>query len=463
MNLQEILILADELIFTSTGNHLDNLQQEVLTGILEGKKYGNIANEKEYSEGYIRDLASQLWQILSKELGENINKSNFKSTIERIYNDKYSTNFVNNNNNNINLCRYDSQNSNEKSEQESKLSETKSLEYLHRIPKQKDFYGRKAELEQLQAIITKQECELLTIYGQKGIGKTALTVKLVEQIKDNYQSLFWLNLEYSASLSDLINYLTQEEINPEQKQTLNYSKTTIVKKFKTFIQNLSQYPSLIVLDKLESIFQPEKLAGTYQPEYQYFNLFIKAITKTNHQSCVILLTQELSRDLEQLADLNESCQSFAVKGLGKDANYLLSQEKLREQNYYEQLTEIYQGNPLYLKLISKTIKKYFQGKISKLLEHEQPFIEDNLRSVLAEKLDLLTEREKQILIFFSQDKQKISLEELKAQIKIPMSELIIALQSLERRLLIEITEAKNITYLTIDSLYNHTMTCLKLP
>ncbi len=452
MNLQEILILADELIFTSTGKHLDNLQQEVLTGILEGKKYGNIANEKEYSEGYIRDLASQLWQILSQELGENINKSNFKSTIERIYNNKHST--VIGDNYHISFCNYDSQNSNGKLPQESKLSETKSLEYLHKIPKQKDFYGRKAELEQLQAIITEQECQLLTIYGLKGIGKTALTVKLVEQIKDNYQSVFWLNLEYFANLGDLINYLIEEDINPEQKQTLNYSKTTIVKKFKTFIQNLSQYPTLIILDNLESIFQPEKLAGTYQPEYQYFNLFIKAITKTNHQSCVILLTQELSRDLEQLADLNESCQSFAVKGLGKDANYLLTHEKLRDQNFYEQLTEIYHGNPLYLKLISKTIKKYFQGKISKLLEHEQPFIEDNLRSVLAEKLDLLTEREKHILTMLAENKQAISLEELRTKIKIPISELIINLQSLERRLLVEIKQNKNSTYLAIDSLYH---------
>lgn len=454
MNLQEILILADELVFTSTGKHLDNLQQEVLKGILEGKRYGNIANEKEYSEGYIRDLASQLWQILSQELGENINKSNFKSTIERIYNDKYSTNFVNNNNNNINLCRYDSQNSNGKLPQESKLSETKSLEYLHKIPKLKNFYGRKAELEELQGIITEQECQLLTIYGQKGIGKTALTVKLLEQIKDNYKSVFWINLEYFANLCDLINYLIEEHINPEQKQTVNYSKTTIVKKLKTFIQNLSQYPSLIILDKLESILQPEKLAGTYQPEYQYFNLFIKAITKTNHQSCVILLTQELSRDLEQLGDLHESCQLFAVKGLGKDANYLLSHEKLREQNCYEQLTDIYQGNPLYLKLISKTIKKYFQGKISKLLEHKQPFIEDNLRSVLAEKLDLLTEREKQILTILAQNKQAITLEELQTKIKIQISELIINLQSLERRLLVEIKQNKNSTYLTIYSLYH---------
>ncbi len=453
MNLQEILILADELIFTSTGKHLDNLQQEVLTGILEGKRYGNIANEKEYSEGYIRDLASQLWQILSKEIGENINKSNFKSTIERIYNDKYST-IIGDNNKNINLCRYDSQNSQEKLPQESKLSETKSLKYLHKIPKQKDFYGRKAELEELQVIITEEECQLLTIYGQKGIGKTALTVKLVEQIKDNYQSVSWLNLEYFANLGDLINYLIKEDINPEQKQTLNYSKTTIVKKFKTFIQNLSQYPTLIILDNLESIFQPEKLAGTYQQGYQHFRLFLKAITTTHHQSCVILLTQELSRDLENLADLNESCQLFAVKSLGKDANYLLSHKKLREQNYYEQLTEIYQGNPLYLKLISKTIKKYFQGKVSKFLEHEQPFIEDNLRSVLAEKLDLLTEREKHILTILAENKQAISLEELQTKIKIPISELIINLQSLERRLLVEIKQNKNSTYLTIDTLYH---------
>ncbi len=37
----------------------------------------------------------------------------------------------------------------------------------------------------------------------------------------------------------------------------------------------------------------------------------------------------------------------------------------------------------------------------------------------------------------------------------PMSELIIALQSLERRLLIEIKDNKNITALTVYSIYFH--------
>lgn len=448
MNLQEILILADELVFTSTGKHLDNLQQEVLIGILEGKKYANIAKEKEYSEGYIRDLASHIWQILSQELGENINKFNFKSTIERIYKNKYSTTFIGDNYQHINIYKNNCQDSEQKSTEKSNLSNPKSFQYLdHKIPKLRQFYGREQELKNLQNFILEEECQLLTISGIKGIGKTSLTTKLVEQIKANYLQVCWLNLEYFPSLGELINYLIQADSNNDKQQTNSYQKTTIINKLKIFIQNLSQQKSLIILDNLESIFQPEKLAGIYQPNYQHFRLFLKAIAETYQQSCVILLTQELNKDLETLADLHESCQLFKVKGLGKDAEYLLTQEKLKDMNLYGELREIYQSNPLYLKLISKTIKKYFQSKVSKFLEHKQPFIEDNLQSLLEEKINLLTAKEKQILTAFSQNKFIISLEELQLQTKIAIAELIINLQSLERRLLVEIKENKNKTYI----------------
>ncbi len=39
MDIQEILNLADHLIFNKTGKHLDDLQQVILRGTFQGKKY----------------------------------------------------------------------------------------------------------------------------------------------------------------------------------------------------------------------------------------------------------------------------------------------------------------------------------------------------------------------------------------------------------------------------------------
>ena len=80
----EILKLADELLFTHTGEHLDHLQEIILKGTLQGQKYAKIASENSLSEGHARDSASELWQALSDVLGEDVNKLNARNILEKL-------------------------------------------------------------------------------------------------------------------------------------------------------------------------------------------------------------------------------------------------------------------------------------------------------------------------------------------------------------------------------------------
>jgi hypothetical protein len=84
MNVDEVLKIADALVFGKTGQHLDDLQQAIARGTLQGKKYSEIAQEKHCNESYVRDVGAKLWQTLSKELEEEVTKSNFRSTMERL-------------------------------------------------------------------------------------------------------------------------------------------------------------------------------------------------------------------------------------------------------------------------------------------------------------------------------------------------------------------------------------------
>ncbi len=84
MNSQDLVSYLDELIFSSTGKHIDSLQVAILKGVLNGQKYANIAKDYNCSKGHVKDEAYKLWQLLSETLGEDINKSNFCATIERI-------------------------------------------------------------------------------------------------------------------------------------------------------------------------------------------------------------------------------------------------------------------------------------------------------------------------------------------------------------------------------------------
>jgi hypothetical protein len=84
MNWQSVLKSIDDLVFQQTGKHLDNLQMAILKGVLNGEKYADIAEQYKCTKGHVKDEGYELWQILSQILGEDLNKSNFSATIERL-------------------------------------------------------------------------------------------------------------------------------------------------------------------------------------------------------------------------------------------------------------------------------------------------------------------------------------------------------------------------------------------
>ena len=84
MNVEQVLKLADRLVFAKTGNHLDDLQQAIVRGVCQGQRYSEIAREFGCTTGHVRDVGSQLWKTISELLGENVSKNNFRATIERL-------------------------------------------------------------------------------------------------------------------------------------------------------------------------------------------------------------------------------------------------------------------------------------------------------------------------------------------------------------------------------------------
>lgn len=75
--------LADKLVFTVTGRHLNDLQRTILRQVWQGQKYLDIANAAGYTEGHIKDVAYQMWRLLSKVTGEKVTKSTLKSALKR--------------------------------------------------------------------------------------------------------------------------------------------------------------------------------------------------------------------------------------------------------------------------------------------------------------------------------------------------------------------------------------------
>jgi hypothetical protein len=89
-DVRSLISIVDDLVFSHTGEHLDDLQQAILKGSLDHQKYAEIAKNNDRSEKYVKDLAGKLWQTISAALGEEVNKSNIKSTLERYHYSNFS-------------------------------------------------------------------------------------------------------------------------------------------------------------------------------------------------------------------------------------------------------------------------------------------------------------------------------------------------------------------------------------
>lgn len=83
MDINKVLQFIDESLEAKTGKHLNDLQRKVLEGVLNRKKYSDIADDYGRSEGHVKDTGCELLQMLSEIFGEQVTKGNLKSVLER--------------------------------------------------------------------------------------------------------------------------------------------------------------------------------------------------------------------------------------------------------------------------------------------------------------------------------------------------------------------------------------------
>ena len=84
-DIYSLITTVDNLIFSYTGENLDDVQSEILEGVINHQKYTEIAKNHHRSEKYVKDVAGKLWKTLSEILGEEVNKANLKSSLRRYY------------------------------------------------------------------------------------------------------------------------------------------------------------------------------------------------------------------------------------------------------------------------------------------------------------------------------------------------------------------------------------------
>ncbi|MGK7930770.1 MAG: ATPase [Microcystaceae cyanobacterium] len=447
MDIQDVLKWTDQQILAKTGQHLDSLQKSILEGVWEHQDYEEIADKNERSYDHIKKEAWKLWKLLSDVLEEDIKKNNVRSILENkasstIYNFVNSPQINSNNisHNNVNICRDNPPSSDNDFNPSSNNNNNQfPIIDLSQAPELSCNYGRDLELSTLKEWIANQT-RLITIYGLSGIGKTALTLKLIEEIKTEFDYIIYRSLDHTPQLIDL---------KDDLKQFFAQSQPSPLP---DIISYLKSYRCLIIVDDLQTLFKTDELAGQYLKGSKNYSKFFQQIVINSHQSCLILLSWEQPREFTTLK--SDKIKTLYLQGLNPQAEEILQEYDLKNQEKWSELMTLYQSHPSWLNIIASTITELFDEDISLFLEQMQDEIYlGDIECLIESHLQRLSETENKVIHWLAHQTEAIETFSKGTNLDLSSSQFWSAIQSLMRRCLVEKIQLENRYYFQVNPIF----------
>jgi WD40 repeat protein/DNA replication protein DnaC len=298
------------------------------------------------------------------------------------------------------------------------------------------FYGRIEELTILEQWIVSDRCRLIALLGIGGIGKTALSAKLAEQIKDKFDYAIWRSLRNAPPVKDILTQLIQFLSDEQETDTLQ----SVDSRISLLIEYLSRHRCLVVLDNFEVILQDGERVGHYREGYEDYGELIRQIGEASHQSCLVINSGEKPREVALLEGETLPIRSLELLGL----NWIEGREIFRAKNLsgaeneWRVLVDRYVGNPLGLQIVSATIKQLFDGSVTKFLKQNITVYGD-ISELIEQQVNRLSDLERKIIYWLAINRELVSIIELQEDIFPPVSQakLLAALESLKYRSIIE--------------------------
>jgi WD40 repeat protein len=472
MTVEEALAILDTVL---EHKKLNDIQMLVLQQCWEGKTYQEIADQVSYDPGYIKDVGSRLWHLLSEALGERVTKSNLQSVLRRnlyrLEHQESQNSFHTQAPSSDQATQTQStqlqptqQNQEEPSESSSAPLNLPTTLQASIAPKVNwgeavdvsSFYGRVDELRTLTRWVVDEHCRLIAILGMGGIGKTVLSVKLSQELVAGAASaanqaipthratapiafVIWRSLRNAPPINDILaDWIQFLSADQEIESTL---PDDLSDRIARLLPYLRQHRCFLVLDNAETILQDAQQPGHYRPGYEGYGEVFKRIAEASHQSCLVLTSRELPKHLEALHGETLPVRCLKLSGLGETEGQEILKAKglfVGAESDWQRLVSAYAGNPLALKIVATIIQELFDGDIAAFLD-QGAMVFAGIRSLLEEQFERLPKLEQAIMYWLAIAREPLSLAELQTDIitASPKSALIEAVSALRWRSLIE--------------------------
>jgi GTPase SAR1 family protein len=396
MNFNQSLDFLDRLSIQQRGKRLEPIEREILSVAWENGSYQQV---KSFQEQTVKNKAVKLWKYLSELLSTKISKYNLRQVLEE-----------------LDLAL---------------IFPELSTEIVE-IDRQRRsrFYGRLTELWQLQSWIESEQRPSISIYGMKGIGKTAFVRRLAHNLAPKLDQIVWISLADAPPLINVLELIIKE-LGGGRDTKLSKNLQTAIDKTIGYLQHNR---CLLVFDNADPVLvQDQSSKSDLARDYAKF--FEQLNTGTSDSHYLTISTEKCwvglnDRQLELQGLDRQSCQDLVHLS-----------ELVGTITEWDTLIDQYRGNPQYLKIVANTITDIFTGVIEKFLVINV-LVYPQIETLLTQQLDLLSNAEMSILLWLVIEGEPIDLDRLRSLTSVSISDAntIKILDKLVRKYLVEVQD-----------------------